>query len=166
MSTNWKQTQIKRINTVDFIPRRNMDVVRKLLTVFKHHIGEENKVSAKQLFRKVYKAPMDDVNDLQLYLLSNQLNVAMSFMRLHTNCFIVRNHSHLWVAKSQADYDLFNRVVKARIKGLENLRDRCGNAIQERWYEKDFVVTKQIREPKDNPQFIAHDVGHLEAMSL
>lgn len=162
----WRQNQISKINSIDFIPRKNIDVVRKLLTIFRNHVGEENSISAKQLFKKVYKSPVEDVNSLQLYLLSNQLSVALAFMRQHSNCFVVRNQSYLWVAKTQNDYALFDRITKARIKGLENIRDRCGIAIKEKWWQKDFKILKQVKAPQPNPAQLAHDVGYLEAISL
>lgn len=138
----WQANAIRRITNVDFVPTKSRDVMKKLMQIFKNHIGEEDKITTEKLFEKVYKSSPQDVTDLQYFLLQTQISVAISRMRQETNCFIVRNGSFLWVAKTYDDAHLFKRQVAERVKGLVTAAQRCDTAVKYRWYKDEFAFTK------------------------
>jgi hypothetical protein len=151
----WQVNAIKRISNVDYIPTKARDVMAKLMLVFQKHIGEENRISAQALFKKMYRVTYDDVTDLQYFLLCNQLSMAISRMRQETNCFVVRKGSFMWVAKTKDDSKLFKRQTAERIKGLIMVANRCDRAVSEKWYRQSFSFTKRI--PSQTVAALAYD---------
>jgi len=63
-----------------------------LLKIFKNHIGENKKISRRELFYKVYNLQMNHLNKLKADYMWNVILKACGYCRKKTNCMIMSDY--------------------------------------------------------------------------
>ena len=127
------------------------EIVKKLIVIMKSHIGQENKISKLNLFKKVYNTNPEDVSELKEWIMFEFIKRAMHRMRQRTKCFIVSKPFpvskfsskgqgiwHYWVACDMSDYDVYRGNINRNIKAMKNMVRKCERSVANEWYKEDW----------------------------
>jgi hypothetical protein len=125
-------------------------IIEKLLKVMKSHIGEKNKISRNQLFKKIYGISVEDVSDLQEWMLFQLLKISLNSCRRNTKCFVVSKQFslssmskggiwHYWVATTYSDYECYHANIERNIKAMRNMEQKCLRSIKNKWYKEQWT---------------------------
>jgi hypothetical protein len=133
-----KKPQIKDITGENIV-----QISRKIIALMSKHIGKDNGVSKRNLFKHFFGIPENYNTYQQMYLWSKLLTV-MGYVRRNTKCFIVSEHRatdyYFFVARYQTDANVYIKGADERIIGLNNMKKRAQKAIDEKWY----AVVEQV----------------------
>jgi len=136
-------------------------IVLKLLKIMKKHIGENNKISRRSLFIKVYKVEPELLSELQEYILWDILKRGMHRCRQRTKAFIVSKlfkksaYSakdkiggvwHYWVADDVNDFHIYRDNINRNIKAMRNMVNKCEKAVDQEWWKSDWL--DEYQKPK------------------
>ena len=125
------------------------DIIHRLLKIMRKHIGEDNKISRNNMFKKVYGMHPESVSELQEWMMWEFIKKAMHRMRQRTYCFIVSKPTslsrygkggvwHYWVANSGTDYIVYRDNIERNIRAMRAMVKKCDRAIRLRYYDRDW----------------------------
>lgn len=80
-----KKKEIKKVALLTNIS----EIIHKLFVIMGQHIGQENKISHTELFRKVYNIGPSDVSELQEWIMWELIKKALHRCRQRTKMFVV-----------------------------------------------------------------------------
>lgn len=128
------------------------EIINKLLGIMKNHTGEENKISRYKLFEKVYNLKVEEVTELQEWLMWEMIKKSLHRMRQRTHCFVISKQFpisqysskyqgiwHYWVANSPTDYIIYRDNINRNIKAMKRMVQKCNRSINNSWYKEDWT---------------------------
>jgi hypothetical protein len=127
------------------------EVIGVLLKIMKVHIGEENRISRRNLFKAVYKIVPEDCSELQEWILWEGVKRGLHRMRQRTKCFVVSKQYPLskysskrqgvwffWVCNSMSDYIIYRDNLNRNIRAMHNMMKKCERSIKNKWYQNEW----------------------------
>lgn len=145
-----KTVQKKKKERKQIVVMTNIrDVINNLLKMMKKHIGKENKISHRQLFKKVYGMNPEEVSELHEWMLWEFIKRAMHRLRQRTKCFIVSKQIptsrfsrggvwHYWVAQDMEDFIVYRNNIERNVKAMRAMVNKCHKAVRDKWYQEDW----------------------------
>lgn len=126
-------------------------IANQLLSVFKDHIGSENAISRKALYRKVFREKYD-AEELGSYMRWEFVKQAMHFLRKRSNCFIAGDFQGgkyaYFVVRSREDGMLYVSQAEQKIKKMAEMQQRAMLSVKERWYAKEWKIEGRSSKAK------------------
>jgi hypothetical protein len=129
------------------------DIIERLFVIFKKHIGEENKISRRNLFMAVYGIAPEDCTELQEWVMWEGVRRCMHKMRQRTKCFVVskcvplsrlsaRNQGvwNYWVANSMSDHKVYEDNINRNIKAMRAMISKCEKSIKGGWWKEEWEI--------------------------
>lgn len=139
------------------------ELVGKVLKLMRKHIGENNRISRRSLFTRIYDAEPEMFSELQEYLLWDLLKRAMHRCRQQTQCFIVSklfkesSYSakdkiggvwYYWVAEDVSDFHIYRNNINRNINAMRRMVNRCERAVDRQWHKEDWLSAWDNRGTK------------------
>ncbi len=119
-------------------------IAERLFKVMTNHIGIDDYISRDALFKKVYMVGMNDLPDLQTYVLQDLLRRAVHYCRTKTNCFIintrVKANYYYFVVKNKHEAQVYSTMINKRIKNLKAIEKKCFKAVEQKWYKREWAI--------------------------
>lgn len=120
-----------------------MNCAHALIRVMPEHIGKDNAISKKTLYRKMFGQSFD-TQQLEDWLRWEYIKRGLHLLRQRSNCFVVsmilRDNLSFFVLKTQQE-------AKGYIDYCENIKDqlaimqkRAKMAVENRWYKQDWKL--------------------------
>lgn len=129
---------VKRNQIKDITGENIVQISRKIIALMSRHIGKDNAISKRNIFKHFFGIP-DNYNQYQQMYLWGKLLTVMSYVRRKTKCFIVSEHRstdyYFFVAKNQSDANVYIKGADERIMGLKNMQKRAQKAVDEGWHK-------------------------------
>jgi len=118
-------------------------IAKELMKVMKKHIGIDANIGQKQLFKKIFKKPLEDtLND---YLRWDFTKKAMHYCRTHTYCFISSydggDQWYYFVVEDKDDAQTYCDVLDKSINSMKKMKKKAYKAAKEKWYKKDWLIS-------------------------
>lgn len=120
----------------------NSQIVERLKAIFKRSIGKENAVIMPEIYQYVYENNygMMAQNKFQYIVQCQRILGLINFLKKTTRYFIVGEWNNAkeyewYVVSNQEESDTYKHSVDSKIKGLEQMKERCDIAIREKYHE-------------------------------
>jgi hypothetical protein len=118
-------------------------IVRRLIAVFKKHIGIDNKLSQRELFAEVMGFEPKDISHLEGWAIWTMISECLHLLRQRTKCQPISENIHgvryYWVANSWSDAKIYSDFLDTQIKAMHRAKHRMSRAIEEKWWEQEWV---------------------------
>jgi hypothetical protein len=134
------ELQVKQKNIRDITGEQGvLYVSRKIIALMSKHIGRDNAISKRNVFKHFFGSP-ENYNQYQQAYLWQKLLAVMGYVRRKTKCFIVGEHKatdyYFFVAKTQTDANIYIKRAEDSINGLKGMQKRVQRAVDEKWFVK------------------------------
>jgi len=135
-----KNLQGKQQNIKDLMGEKNIVFVsRKVIALMSKHIGRENAISKRNVFKHFFGLP-ENFNQYQQTFIWGKLLSVVGYIRRKTKCFVICEHRssdyYFYVLKGQSDANVYIKQADDRIRGLRGMQARAQKAVSEKWYIK------------------------------
>ena len=135
---------------------RVSEVVEVLLNIMKDHVGEQNKISFLELFKKIYGVDYDGT-ELEHWFAKDVLQKATHYCRKATKCQIISQGTNkesrraYWVASTMSDAMIYKDTLEKQVVAMRNAEKRMEGSIRNRWYARtnEWVIRQRIREDNE-----------------
>ncbi len=125
------------------------NVALSVMSIMKEHIGRNNAVSKRVLFRKVY-AKTYDTDDTFDFLRWDTLRRALHLLRASSNCFVIgtndRGDWEYFVISTQSDAQLYITQLDNAIVRMKKMQARALRSIEKGWYKQPWQFTSKKTE--------------------
>lgn len=116
-------------------------IAKIVLPIFNSHIGATNSITKKELFKKIYKKPLEN-NNLADWVRWEYLRKAMHHLRLKSNCFIVgirgQYDYEFFIPRTEAEAQLYIKHLNNNIMKMRQLQARAIQSVRQEWYKQEF----------------------------
>lgn len=121
------ETILERLVDIDFSELTQDDRIeiteklrKRLLEIFKFHIGESNAIFSSDLFENIYLEDVSKVDYFKARYLFQLINLMLSKMRMDSSLFVINKHGYKYfVVKTLEEANEFksrmNRIAKSYI---------------------------------------------------
>ena len=107
-----------------------------MIDIFKKCIGEENGISAHDLFVKYYGEAPSEFSQMEIFWKWNVLHAKMNYLRRKSFLFIVsKNNKYFIVTSSKEASQYISRLENTKNK-IDFMIKRCEKAIDEEFYKR------------------------------
>lgn len=114
----------------------------KLLNIFKHHIGEGNAISHRELFKGVFGRGEEIT--LADEFRWEYVKKAMHLCRQRTKCFIGHKYERgVWKYFIVSDFDdarYFCNTLERNIGRMRAMQQKAIKSVREKWYKIDWIA--------------------------
>lgn len=129
-----KKNQIKKLDDEDFT-----DISKRMYVLMAKHIGGNNAISKRNIFKHFFGNP-EKFNKYQQLFLWQKLSLVICYIRRRTKCFIVSEQRttdyYFFVIKGQADANIYIKRANDHIKGLQGMKKRATQAVAGNWHKQ------------------------------
>ena len=96
------------------------DLRKKLLSIFKWHVGKENAITPVDLFIKIYGVHPATIDLYKRAYLWNVVKATLTGMRHDDTLFIINRSHYLYVLQSSDELAQFEKQQNAHIEAIKN----------------------------------------------
>lgn len=110
--------------------------IKVLLEIFKEHIGEENGISIRNLFKEYYGILPENISEFEVWYKFICLQRMLNYLRRKTYAFVVSKGDKYFVVTSHEEASEYVMRLNNTIKKIEYMLKRCDEAIDKEFYKK------------------------------
>lgn len=125
----------------DFPTYTKEELVKKLKSIFRNHIGRENPITRAKLYRRVFGRP-ELYEPYELWYNWNRIKMAMNWMRKSTKFFVVsRPHEKFksvweyYIVVDQNDADVYKGILRNTKRKIDFMLKRVDEAVQKGFWK-------------------------------
>ncbi|HEY5631647.1 MAG TPA: hypothetical protein VIR31_05930 [Nitrososphaeraceae archaeon] len=107
---------------------------KKLIKIFKYHIGKDNAISQRELFEKITGKEPDSIDVFKRAYLWNFIKATLSRLRSSEVLFVVSDSHNFYVLSNMEEYKTFERKVDNLIEGLKDTKNKARRWVEEGKY--------------------------------
>lgn len=112
----------------------SQELQKRVLKIFKTHIGIENAIQSVDLFIQVYGIHPAEMQNFKRDYWWKKIRIALSSLRKQDIMFTVKRGNKWFVLCTKQEAKDFKTNVRRHIKYLENLMDRADNWVdRKKW---------------------------------
>jgi hypothetical protein len=143
-----KRALIARKNRAELQRLTTANLAGKLLNVMRYHIGFDNAIAKRDLFKEIFRR--EDGDTLEDWIRWEFMKKAMHLLRVRSKCFVAgTNDAGTWkyfVVQSTDDAKLYIAVLDNNIRKMRLMQKRALQAAQEEWWRlPDWTPKKMLR---------------------
>ena len=120
-------------------------LAERLLGIMANHIGQENKISQRDLFMELFHIEMDINGRFAHWGWWEFTKKAMHYCRVNTKCFIVavkdKQHQYSYcVVKDMKDLTDYANLLTDSIRRMKAMMLKGEKAVEEKWYKEGWAL--------------------------
>jgi hypothetical protein len=114
------------------------DRLKKLIELFRLHIGSRNEISKKQLFEAIFGS-VNQYTNLEIFFYWTILKQDLNWLRRTTKCFVVcrpmETGYKYFVVKDMYDAEFYINLLQKNIRKSNFMIKRCKEAVEKNFYK-------------------------------
>jgi hypothetical protein len=112
------------------------EIISRLKSVFKNHIGKENSISASELFEEIYNVAPEKVQVYKREYWWNVLKRVIRQLRSNQECYIINMRGDLYVLKTIEEYNEYAKMLDRDIAAIKESKRKAKEWVENEEYKK------------------------------
>jgi hypothetical protein len=110
------------------------EIRKRLKTIFKRHIGEENSITPQQLFKDIFYIDPEYVDVFKREYWWNILRGIIRQLRSEETLFIINKRTKLFVLSNEKECNDFKKILDRDIENMKQTKIKADNWVKNKKY--------------------------------